>query len=362
MVELSEADAALSRAAALDPTYPPYYLHLIQAAIIGRDSARAAELLGTLLAMAPESEEGEALSIALPLFLGDSAAHRRALEAAQEADVALLWIIYNNLHPQVGLPSAMEAVARAGRAKTPGRWDPPMIHILADQGKRRELLARAEEARGWGPAYVRWFIHRFIQPLSPEEVERIDAGLDVSACGDSVPFSALCSLVPGTLAADRGQWAAHAAMIGDHRGLADRRRAEGDSTGAEFADLWASWLQAYGDWRRGSADRAIQLLEARQGRAHPGYPRVPIDPWIRWLLGELHVEVGRPDRAARYFESLVHSPLHYSYSRYRLCGLYEDLGEAGKARAACDAFLRAWEHADPDLPQPAEVREALARL
>lgn len=50
------------------------------------------------------------------------------------------------------------------------------------------------------------------------------------------------------------------------------------------------------------------------------------------------------------------------YSRYRACGLYDELGETEKAKVACEAFLLAWQDADPDLPQPQEVSEVLARL
>lgn len=359
MLDRSETARVLSRAVALDPTYPPYYPHLIQVAIIDRDSARAAELLRTYRSLSPESVDGEALTIALPLFLGDSNGHRKALEEAREADVAVLWTLYNNLNPQVGDPAAMEAVARAGQAKD-GRWGRPIAHTLADQGKVRELRSLAEDTPGWGRAYFLWFIHRFIRPLSRREWEGLDEGLDVSVCGQDAGFAPLCSLVPGTLAADRADWDAHTAMVEGHRELANRLRAEGDSTWAEESDGWAAWLEAYGSWRRGSAGRAIELLESLQGRAPRGH--VPIDPWIRWLLGELYIEIGRPDRAVGYFDSLIHSRFHYAYSRYWACELYDELGDAEMARAACEAFLRAWRDADPGLSQPQEVRAALARL
>ena len=349
MVDLSEAERALSHAMALDPTFAPYYLHLIHAAIIKRDSTRAAELLETYVALAPDSEGGQALSIAVPLFLGDSAGHRKALDEVREVEVGVLRSIYINLY-YAGQPSAMEAVARELQAREGGRRG-GIAAALTGQGKVQELKAWVEDASPGGRAYHLWVIHRFIQPLPPEELE----GLDVSACGEGTDLNAQCSRVLGSFAADRGDWVGHSAMVKGHRELANGLRAEGDSTMAEVVDRSTTWLEAYGTWRHGSRDEAIQTLQAHQGRNRIG------DRWYRWLLAELYVEAGRPDRAVPYFESKLGWPLH-SYSRYRLCGLYEEVGETEKARAACEAFLRAWQHADPDLPQLEEARETLARL
>lgn len=80
---------------------------------------------------------------------------------------------------------------------------------------------------------------------------------------------------------------------------------------------------------------------------------------IRWWLGDLLLEMGRPQEAARYFESFWNDPL----AAYRLGPIYEQIGEPAKARQAYALVAFAWKDADPELqPRVREARTAIQRL
>ena len=80
---------------------------------------------------------------------------------------------------------------------------------------------------------------------------------------------------------------------------------------------------------------------------------------IRWWLGELLIEDGRPHDAEKYFTSMRFDPLAYR----RLGELYVEMEEPDKAREAYEMFLTAWRDADPELqPMVVQARQALAGL
>ena len=80
---------------------------------------------------------------------------------------------------------------------------------------------------------------------------------------------------------------------------------------------------------------------------------------IRWWLGDLLLEMGRPQEAARYFESFWNDP----FAGSRLGPIYEQLGERAKAREAYALVALAWKDADPELqPRVREARAAVQRL
>ena len=292
-----------------------------------------------------------ALAIAVPLFLGDSASYAKAISRLGDLDPEVLSFIWFDVSWPAGLPSALESVARNLRAKN-GGWGGAIHLTLFAQGKAEEALGWAEDAPNPGvrASNLLW-VHRYLKPLPDELREEIT----VSACGSGENLGLGCTMGTGSLAADRGEWRAYESALEALRGRERELLAEGDSARAGRYEFGEAWLSAYGEWRRGRADVALRAFQDLQGR-RPG-----IDVWARWALAELYAETGRSREAIRYFESLVRGPL-YSYSRYRLCGLYDELGDQEAARASCEAFLRAWEHADPDLPQLAEAREVLTRL
>jgi tetratricopeptide (TPR) repeat protein len=123
-------------------------------------------------------------------------------------------------------------------------------------------------------------------------------------------------------------------------------------------------LEGYAHWKRGQKEEAIRALEAAHWEIN-GFERGRIAPWfspnvtIRWWLGELMLEVGRPRDAERYFKSITADP----FAALRLGRVYEELDEFEKARASYEYALLSWQDADPELqPRIQEARQGLARL
>lgn len=88
-------------------------------------------------------------------------------------------------------------------------------------------------------------------------------------------------------------------------------------------------------------------------------PPVTTNVIVRWWLGELLLDVGRPRDAERYFRSIAADP----FAALRLGKVYEGLGEYEEARASYEYALLSWQDADPELqPRIQEARQALARL
>jgi TolA-binding protein len=77
---------------------------------------------------------------------------------------------------------------------------------------------------------------------------------------------------------------------------------------------------------------------------------------IRWWVGELFLEMGRPRDAALYFESFWNDP----WASDRLGPIYERTGDLAKAREAYSLVAKAWRNADP--PLQARARGAYASV
>jgi tetratricopeptide (TPR) repeat protein len=122
-------------------------------------------------------------------------------------------------------------------------------------------------------------------------------------------------------------------------------------------------MEAYALWKRGHREEAIRTLEAAQGQIWGIEGERHTPPWgpnviVRWWLGELMLEVGRPRDAERYFKSISADP----FAALRLGKVYEDLGAPKQARASYEYALLSWQHAGSELqPQIETARQGLAR-
>jgi tetratricopeptide (TPR) repeat protein len=168
----------------------------------------------------------------------------------------------------------------------------------------------------------------------------------------------------GAYAADRGQWDQHAAALDRARARDRYWQAEGNSAVAHQYEIITRALEGYALWKRGQKSEAIRVLEAAQresfgGEPHRGAPWMLANVTLRWWLGELMLEVGRPRDAERYFKTISSDP----FAALRLAKVYENLGEFEKARSSYEYALLSWHDADPELqPRIQEARRALARL
>jgi tetratricopeptide (TPR) repeat protein len=99
------------------------------------------------------------------------------------------------------------------------------------------------------------------------------------------------------------------------------------------------------------------MLESAQKRVAGNIPNA----WIRWWLSGLATELGRPEEAIRYLESITYS--FGTSALYPLARAYEEVGRRDDARRTYELLLTAWSEADPEqAPRIAEVRQRLAGL
>jgi tetratricopeptide (TPR) repeat protein len=131
-------------------------------------------------------------------------------------------------------------------------------------------------------------------------------------------------------------------------------------------------LQGYALWKRGQPAEALPQLEAvqRDMRGSAGnFAEQELNEAVRWWLGQLLVELGRPQDALVYFRTFDSFDLPpggtgwASFGEFESAKIYEELGEFEKARESYEYALLAWRDADPELRPRIEVaREGLARL
>jgi hypothetical protein len=241
-----------------------------------------------------------------------------------------------------------------------------MTSLLFDnslsRGELRAALARLDDPEmpsGWRAAGF-YAIH---SRELPGPGAALDAALALPRF-DSLPAgigSTLFWFYAGAYAADQRRWQDHATAHLSLRAHAERLLAAGDSSESRFATGAALALKGQGLWRRGEARRALPLLVDGQRQAlWPSSPsREALNDTIRWWLGELLLEIGRPGEAALYFESFWNDP----FAAERLGPIYERLGDVRAARDAYALAARAWEAADPELQVRAEeARAAIRRL
>jgi tetratricopeptide (TPR) repeat protein len=119
-------------------------------------------------------------------------------------------------------------------------------------------------------------------------------------------------------------------------------------------------VEGYAWWRRGQRDNALGLLERSQRRIVGGWRRELVNIQLRWWLGRLLLEMGRPREALPYFETLTGTWLPSDYERGRI---YEQLGIEERAGEAYALFLAPRQQADPMFqPMIQDARAALQRL
>jgi hypothetical protein len=84
---------------------------------------------------------------------------------------------------------------------------------------------------------------------------------------------------------------------------------------------------------------------------------VAVNGTIRWWIGDLLVQAGRPREAVVWFESFWNDPL----AAERLAPLYERIGEPAKAREAWRVVATVWRDADPAFQERARAASAALR-
>jgi tetratricopeptide (TPR) repeat protein/TolB-like protein len=356
-----EVEKALSRALELDPTFAPAYIHYLEYAFSRHaDSALAAERVAAYGKLASGGEKDVENRLAFALAFGDSSARsqaRSALDTLQLFSLGDMSVSYLT-HPRLWrAQSAVLAAASRRELEDDDRLFFLIRFLFStfNRGKLQEMLETLDDPGTPAGARAGWLYFFFMQGMSVPP-DRLEEELR-PAEADSFPD--VRTFYVGAYAADRERWADHAAAVARLREDAKSLHAAGDSASAAKAEGTALALEGYASWRRGRADEALRLLQAAQQRATGYGPEGAINATIRWWLGRLLQESGRPREAERYFSSFWQSPL----AAYHLGKVYEELEDYEKARSSYEFFAEAWRDADPELqPMVEEARAAISRL
>jgi tetratricopeptide (TPR) repeat protein len=361
-----EGEKAFRTVVELDPGFAPAYIHLVNNAFIHRpDSARASTLIDAYHRLAPNSRADQENQTAFGLAFGDSTRRRQAYAALDTLPAgSRSWLADGYLdHPRFWDTRRVVLEYRPIPRAQPG---PVMIGILFDtnlsQGRLGAALAYLEDPlipSGFRAAFRAGGLYRVHSAGLPVPRIALDQALALPRT-ERIPADIGFTLIwfyAGAYAADQGRSGDHATAVDQLRIGAERFLAEGDSANARFARGAALALSGQGLWRRGDSERALQRLTEGQRQASPS--RKAVNEMIRWWLGELLLEMKRPQEAALYYESFWNDP----FAAYRLGPIYEQIGDPAKAREAYALVASAWSDADPELQGRArEARAAVQRL
>ena len=136
------------------------------------------------------------------------------------------------------------------------------------------------------------------------------------------------------------------------------------ATSRTFEGAFAPWfvlLEAGPAFQRGDWPVVMETLGPMATRVlEPGVGFLAGDAYlVWWLMASAHQEVGQPASAIPYLESILRRPTHgiqdwtlqgyiHPAARFKLAGLYADVGNPGKAREHYRIFLDTFTDPDPD--------------
>jgi class 3 adenylate cyclase/tetratricopeptide (TPR) repeat protein len=354
LLDVEESKRAFFRAIELDPGFTPAYLHPIDLAFGDADSAHTADLMARFHDFAPGSEDDVVFGIDFALSFGSPDARAAALQTLDTLKVSCF------------------------RCKVVGTLSHP-THLASQESALRVLLARdiVDEERGLASfnlflnqldrgkldACVELLEEPRLNPRQKAEMAAIAQIANVPVPAERLeslltlppdPTVGTATFLIAAASADRGR------PEDLRRGVRVYRKAaaaESDSLAARNLDAAADALEGYGVWRGGDAEGAWLALESAQKRVAGDRENA----WIRWWLADIATELGRPEDAIRYLESLRDS--FGATALYPLARAYEESGRRDDARRAYELLLTAWSEADPaQAPRVAEVRQRLAGL
>jgi tetratricopeptide (TPR) repeat protein len=346
-VSVEDARRCFAQAAELDPQYAPYRVHIIDLAFgIDPDSAEAARLIADYKPLASaDALWTRHFEFAFDLAFGDQEHRERALASLDTLDLQILRFAPKN--PPLTHP----------------RFWPQLEAVYLAQDNTGELFWGAAAGRGYMKKALEYLDRPQVSSLArtclpvyahedgfPMPAARLEPALALLSQIDSTSQPALLYCA-GSLAADQGRWADHAKAV---EFLWDTwRQAVDAGRSGRFWKAYTLALEAYGLWRRGEPEAAVETLqEVRHYQANTV---------VRWVLGQVLMDLERWEEAVPYLRTWWWET--YSHMHYHLGRAYEGMGEYGKAAKEYAFFVEAWEDADPELqPWVEDARRALERL
>jgi len=349
-----EPDSALPyliRPIELDPGFAPYYVHAVDMAIRLGDSAQARRLLEGQRRVSPTSEFHLASSLAYRLTFGDSTDKASALaQVTADGRQDPVWIEGSILSPT--RVREREAWARASRRSR------PLAAALAHQGRLAEVRFLAGDSIDTGSLVARAVM--LAVPMPQEVIDRYARALSTEPDAPGPAFFL-------------GRAALAELGVGRHptgaetRPMQDRALSAGDSLAAARWRAFGRALDAHAALLEGKAAVAATEFEAVRPML-PTFRDIWSESWFvtGWWLARAYDQLDRPHDAIRVLRSMWGGssgdvpPLLAARIQLELGELHEQVGEPERARAAYTDFLELWRDADPEL-QPT-VRRARTRL
>jgi class 3 adenylate cyclase/tetratricopeptide (TPR) repeat protein len=352
----AQHDEAWARAIALDPGLAPLYIHPTEVALFRADSARATELTERYVRLAPKGEFANVFRHALALLWGDEASRARALATVDtlESNDLFNLLSYTTHPPYLAIPAEISRILMQREDGGPGRRSWRAYIVKGDIASALSMLDDPRMDKDGRKVFL-FAMHEMEMPVG---IERL-AELRFYGPTDSVPGGN--AFYAAALAAEEGRWPDFDQAIARLRRDAQRMRAEEDTLGFRYTEGLIQGAEGYAAWRRGEREEAWTLLRVAQREA-TGYDSAEYANFVlRYWLGMLALEDGRPADAQRYLASYFWT--ERSVVADRLGQAYEAAGEREKAREAYELFVGAWEDADPVLqPRVEAARQALLRL
>ena len=372
-VALRPADAyrgAFRRAVRLHPYYGEAYLHLIEDAFLRLDSLDAQRLIDGNVALGAYRDCSDQVSY--DLVWGTTAARERAMTVVDTIPPFGCLVQAPLAAPPQALERLAQVYAQVGDTATDAndQWDAlwRQLQYRVPNGQitaARRALFRMAGAPVISNAAARWEIMLHLSGFPDSAAARRAARLLAAEGGPTEHFWV------GALAIDEGRWTDLEAV----RRALEREAAGFDSESPKrdiraYSAAFAAALGAYAGLVRGDRSRLAEF-ESALARLPP---LVPIGPtgWIneqpqqylRYRVGKLLFDDGRPRDAERYFRSF--QPYDYFYTSQAelyLGRMAEAGGRREEAVTHYGRFVRWWRYADEPLhPQWEEARQALSRL
>jgi len=355
MVTHEEKERVLQKAIDLDPNFAPYWIHYIELAIQGADSAEAIRRYDEYQSLSPRGFKAE-IELAMDMFLGDSATQAAAFAGLDTIPDMTLMRTFGEFAWQTERPYVMLRVGEeAAQRGLPGAENAVRLHELATGQFERmwETHNDPDVSAGWA-AWAAYTADRFGGEIDPEVLAGF---MTVDYCGEPGQLNFFCVLYVGSYHVDRGDLDAATETVEWFRNTvnavaeADTSRAGYAEAGGRFADALAAYASSLEDGPEAAMDRLETMRVTYQG---PG-------TWYRLWLANLAEEAGELRQAIKYYDGLKVSFLR-PYANYRLAHIYTELRDEDQAAAHWKALLQNWEEADEGLAWESEAREALEVL
>lgn len=352
----SDSDAivnALDRAVSLDPDFAPYYIHVIEEAVIRGELDRATENLARYEALTGHTRGLEHVEYAIPIYYGTDEEARETADRLRREDPMVAPVLEGTFGTKMDQLDRTALLNPALEAAFGSNRDPFRLYLAGSVGAleagERYLdsmaltgatmgvyLGHVNELWGATPSGAHTVL---FQPGSCEEPS----------------FSNTCFIFLGTAFAREERWEDHRAVMDRIQARAASLRAEDTEADTGSLEATVRLLTAYGSQVRGDYRAARPVLVELRTRADVVGARA------RLALGELEAAQGRVEEAIRHYRS---SQRGYQRARavLELARLSEAANRPDEARKYWERFLVITRSGDPELPQVLEAREALRRL